>query len=382
MKVLLVTRQVLQKKEGKVYCEFALSSTLKHFQELGELYICAVEYTGVSSQPLDTLTDIPIDHLLFLNNENSLKYRYLDRTYNKQVLEDVISKVDLVIGYIPATIGDLALKIAHRKGKKYMSFVVACVWDSQWNHRNWKARVMAPLQFLETKCTIRNSDYVWYVTERFLQERYPTKGRALGCTDTNINDSDDEILTKRLLHIKAHQGRVRLLTVGHLDVGFKGQQFVISAMPLLIRQGADVEYYMIGDGQGNHLKALGKSLGVEDRLFFTGKKTRSEVLALMDEADIYVQPSLQEGLPRSVAEAMSRAMPVVGSRTGGIPEMIDDAFIAERKSVADLVRIIAGFGKEEMEIEAVRNFNKAKDYQPKEIHRRLSEFFSSIQQNK
>ena len=45
-----------------------------------------------------------------------------------------------------------------------------------------------------------------------------------------------------------------------------------------------------------------------------------------DNIDVFIMPSLQEGLPRSMVEAMSRGCNVIGSRVGGIPELLDDNF--------------------------------------------------------
>lgn len=374
MKVLLVTKQKFEIRNNQVYCSFAISSTVTRFEWLGELHVCCYHQKGESSQPLDTLSDIRPEHVSFLQDESSLRNRYLDRSHNIKTLTEAIGAVDLVIGYNPSTIGDLALSIAHRQGKRYMSFLVSCIWDGTWHHRNWKARAMAPVFFLETRRTVWNSDYVWYVTERFLQRRYPTKGIALGCTDTNIDYDDGSVLQRRLERIDNGGNPLKLLTVGHLDVGFKGQQYVIKALPQL----PNTEFYMIGAGNGDYLRRLASHRNVENRVHFLGRKTRQEVLRWMDETDVYVQPSLQEGLPRSIAEAMSRAMPVVGSRTGGIPEMLESGFITKRKSVGDIVDILKRMDKETMKAQAARNYEKAKDYQPSVIDSRLAAFFGKI----
>lgn len=373
MKVLLVTRQILDIKDGKVICESALLPTIMKFQKLGDLYICSYRYEGKSAMPVDSPVDISADRVDFLNNESSLKYRYFDRKYNKELLERKIREVDLVVGYVPGTVCDLALDIARKYDKKYLSFVVACIWDSTWNHANWKARLMAPVFFFETKRTILHSDYVWYVTEEFLQQRYPTKGYSLGCTDTSIDELDAACLERRLSKID-QTAHLKLLTVGHLDVGFKGQQYVVKSLAQL----PDAEYYMIGGGTGDELKKLAHRFGVSDRIHFLGKMNRREVLKYMDEMDVYLQVSLQEGLPRAVAEAMSRAMPVIGSRTGGIPEMIDDAYVVERKSVNGIVRILQNMTKDDMKEQARRNFNKARDYQPSTVEKKIFSFFNEI----
>lgn len=374
MNVLLVMRQILTIREGKVYCESALKPTLDRFKRLGNLSICSYKYTGKSAMPVDTLVDIPTEKVDFLDNESSLKYRYFCRGHNRRLLEERINEADLIIGYVPGTVCDLALNIAKKYKKKYLSFLVACIWDGTWYHANWKAKVMAPIFFYETRRTVKKSDYVWYVTEKFLQKRYPTCGFSFGCTDTSLEDLDEVVLTKRLNNINAMKGPLKLLTVGHLDVGFKGQQFVISALPLL----PYVEYYMIGGGDDSRLRQLAQRLGVIERVHFVGKMNRKKVLEFMDDMDIYVQVSLQEGLPRSIAEAMSRAMPVIGSCTGGIPEMIEKEYVTRRKNISDIVEILQNMTKEDMQKQAIRNFEKAREYQFSTIDKKINEFFDKL----
>lgn len=379
MKILLVTKQVFEIRQNAVYCDFAISSTIRRFERMGELHICSYHFKGDNAQPLNVQLDVPTSHIHFLNNESSLHYRYIDRSENTAILEREIKNVDLVIGYIPCTVGDLAERIARRFGKKYMTFLVACIWDGMWYHKNWKARIMAPVQFWETKRTVKNSDYVWYVTEEFLQRRYPTNGKTLGCTDTNIPIANEETLKLRLQRINTDHDEFRLLTIGNLSVGFKGQKYIIKALPAILKAIPNTHFYMIGGGDGDYLIRLAERLNVVNHIHILGTKSREKVLNIMDNCDVYVQASLQEGLPRSMAEAMSRAMPCIGSRTGGIPEMLDDDYIVRRKSYKDIAQKVIALSKDTMQEQAKRNFNKAKDYQPYVIDKKVNSFFNMIE---
>ena len=381
MNSLLVTEQVLDIKAGKVVSDFAISSTIRRFQTFGNLMIACCKYVGKTAQPLSIELDIPSENVVFLNKETDLRNRYIDRTHNRTQLERLVAKADFVIGYMPSTIGDMALAIAKKQGKHFMSFLVGCPWDALSNHRSWKARLMAPIRYWETRRSISTSDYVWYVTHQFLQHRYPTKGLAFGGTDTNIPVADDSTLTRRLQKIGSHKGETKLLTVGHVDVGFKGQQYVIGALPELVAKGIDAHYYMIGDGEGTWLKQLAEKLGVADRIHLLGRKYRDEVITFMDDCDIYVQVSLQEGLPRSVAEAMSRAMPCVVSNVGGMPEMIEEQLIVKPKSPRDIARAILLLDKKNMKQQAQKNFEQARQYQPDYIDKQLIPFFDIIKKN-
>ncbi len=68
------------------------------------------------------------------------------------------------------------------------------------------------------------------------------------------------------------------------------------------------------------LERLSEQLGVSDRVIFAGE--RNDVPAILQEADLCVLPSLTEGLPNSLLEAMSARLPVVATNVGGIPEIV------------------------------------------------------------
>lgn len=104
-----------------------------------------------------------------------------------------------------------------------------------------------------------------------------------------------------------------------------------------------------------------------------------EVFEKLDVADIYIQPSLQEGLPRAVVEAMSRGCPVIGARTGGIPELINEKFIVERKSkCAIATAIIAMWNKETMLNEANYNFSNSLRYKEELLSNKRNEYYEYI----
>jgi glycosyltransferase involved in cell wall biosynthesis len=84
--------------------------------------------------------------------------------------------------------------------------------------------------------------------------------------------------------------------------------------------------YIVGDTQENpayaqELAELVKRLGLSYVHFLGWRQDRLELLRLMD---IFVLPSLSEDAPRSIMEAMALGVPVVATRVGGIPSMLDD----------------------------------------------------------
>ncbi|HWI54349.1 MAG TPA: glycosyltransferase family 4 protein [Desulfobacteria bacterium] len=112
------------------------------------------------------------------------------------------------------------------------------------------------------------------------------------------------------------------LTVGTLArmAPQKGLEYFIRAIPL-IEQNDDTRYIVAGDGPLlPSLKALAGELGLGEKLSFTGfVENVPEFLSCLD---IFVVPSIAEGLSITTIEAMSAGLPVVASRTGGLPELV------------------------------------------------------------
>jgi glycosyltransferase involved in cell wall biosynthesis len=116
----------------------------------------------------------------------------------------------------------------------------------------------------------------------------------------------------------------QLLYVGNLVPG-KGLRFLLLALQEVVRCFPSVRLAMVGSGpQQAELEAMVHSLHLEGHVEFVGLLPHDKVPSLMHKADVFVFPSLSEATPRVVMEAMAMALPVVATRVGGIPEMIED----------------------------------------------------------
>ena len=111
-------------------------------------------------------------------------------------------------------------------------------------------------------------------------------------------------------------------TVARLDP-IKGMTYLIDAMSLVVRQYPQSYLLVVGDGcESEKLKEQCRKLGLENKVLFTGfQKTPSYFIKRMD---VFILPSLNEGMGRVILEAMVHAKPVIASNVGGIPELIDD----------------------------------------------------------
>jgi glycosyltransferase involved in cell wall biosynthesis len=103
----------------------------------------------------------------------------------------------------------------------------------------------------------------------------------------------------------------------------KGIQYFLDAAVILAQGFPDVRFLVVGDGESRkELEEYACRLGLGQRTVFTG--FRSDVPELLAEAAVSVLPSLSEGLSNSLLESMASGVPVVATRVGGNPEVIED----------------------------------------------------------
>lgn len=124
-----------------------------------------------------------------------------------------------------------------------------------------------------------------------------------------------------------------LITVAVLRE-LKGIQYMIRALPEILSVHPDL-YYLIA-GSGDFQSALMEEaarVGVSERVVFAG--ARKDVPALMSASDIFILPTLTEALPTVLAEAMAASLPILASRVGGVPEMVEDGINGKMVAPAD-----------------------------------------------
>jgi teichuronic acid biosynthesis glycosyltransferase TuaC len=113
-----------------------------------------------------------------------------------------------------------------------------------------------------------------------------------------------------------------LVTVGQL-IARKRQADVLRAMWVLRDRHPDLRYRLVGDGpERDHLAALARQLGLEDRVEFTGALRHEDALKRGRDATVFVMPSTDEAFGVAYVEAMAAGLPAIGSRGEPGPEDI------------------------------------------------------------
>lgn len=119
-----------------------------------------------------------------------------------------------------------------------------------------------------------------------------------------------------------------ITTVGHA-VPVKGWDILLSSFEDIAREKPEARLLFAGSINSSHETTFAKSLqdrvrqnGLSDRVCFLGQ--RDDIARILAISDVFVLPSRSEGQPGALVEAMASGLPCVGTRVGGVPEVITD----------------------------------------------------------
>jgi glycosyltransferase involved in cell wall biosynthesis len=138
------------------------------------------------------------------------------------------------------------------------------------------------------------------------------------------NSIDVEALTR--LEVDASNtavpyGKPKIISVGSL-YSVKGHRFLLRALKEILRHYPGCQLEILGEGQERaFLTEYAKELGIESHVHMPGIRIP---FASVAEADVFVLPSLREGIPAALLEAMALRVPVIASSVGGVPEIVED----------------------------------------------------------
>jgi L-malate glycosyltransferase len=111
-------------------------------------------------------------------------------------------------------------------------------------------------------------------------------------------------------------------TIGHF-ADHKGHRYLVEAVPAVLRRLPEARFVLVGEGGLRPtIESQTARMGLEKEILFTG--FRKDIPSILAAIDLFVLPSHLEGLCTSLMDAMAMKKPVVATRTGGIPEVVED----------------------------------------------------------
>lgn len=297
-------------------------------------------------------------------------------------LRELIAQHDAVIARMPTQLGLEAVRLALAANKPVAVDLGGCTWDGLRAYGTLKARLFAPISLRRVQKAISQTQWVSYVTQDYLQERYPAApgARIIGCSNVNLPAPDEAALRGRLERFSGHDGPIIFGTIGSLHGKFKGVQHALEAFGKVRKVLPPFQYRVLGGGDPTPWMHLAEQHGLSENVVFEGTLPAGEpVLQWLDEVDIYLQPSLREGVPRALIEAMSRGCPAIASDIAGIPELLPTEVLHSAGDVERLAALIeASIAPEFMKKYAVRNWERAKDFTSERLEAVRDEFWGEF----
>ncbi len=270
-----------------------------------------------------------------------------------------------------------ALLIQHKL--KYSLEIVGDPFEVYITQRNILYKALAYKERQNFINLVNNAESVAYVTQFSLQKKYPFKGK-FQTYYSSIKLQDIFFAHTKKFHSKS----LLMVGVGNVEMPYKGVSILLQALKFLDESQIDFKMTWIGDGKYiSEYKDFVAKNKLTEKIDFLGSIPNEEIPLHLQNNNIFILPSLTEGLPRSLIEAMASRLICLGSAVGGIPELLDSNCIFPSNDsqaiVAKLKDVHLNFSNYTKYSEI--NFNKALEYLPEVLEERRFKFLNSIPKN-
>ena len=229
---------------------------------------------------------------------------------------------------------------------------------------------------------------VSYVTQFALQERYPSYARLNGEDREHFESYYSSILLKEDYfwnnrHFDDHKKDFTIVHVNSCITDFsKGHDVVIRTLKELRQNGINAKVMFVGDGPKRaFFEEMSRDFGVDEFITFTGLLSSAhEVRNVLIESDILIFPTVGEGLPRTIIEAMAVGLPCLSTAVNGIPELLDAEYLIDqqdaKKFAKEAQRILTD--AELYKKISDRNLLKAHEYENSVLSARRNDFYRKL----
>lgn len=174
-----------------------------------------------------------------------------------------------------------------------------------------------------------------------------------------------------------------LIFVGTLRP-IKGVRYLIEAFKIISNKRHDVQLNIVGDGEERDiLERLTVSYGLAESVNFIGGVSSNKIPEYLADADIFVLPSLSEGMPLVILEAMASGLPIIATGVGGLPDILqngDNGFLVQPRSPGLIAEKILYLLENEnvMREIAENNVTKVQQFSWRSVVERLERHYSHI----
>ena len=292
-------------------------------------------------------------------------------------IKNTISTNKIHILRVPGRIGSIAYKFL---SKYKMSYGVEVVGDpfEVFSKNGVKHPLRLFFKYYESyllKKIVFEAKSALYVTKETLQKKYGNK---------NSYCASDVVISKVSLKTKDYHSFLngnflKLISIGSLEQFYKGPDIIVKAMKVLKDKGIFAQLTWIGEGKyKNEILDLAKQYDVKVEILGY-IADRDKINYYLDQSDIFIIASRTEGLPRVIVEAFSRSLPVLGSKVGGIPELVSEEYLFKSEHYIELASLIKDILDKDILFNiGTKNLLKANDYTWEKLQVERENFYKSL----
>lgn len=372
--ILIFTHRFRRDKNGNVF-------TVNHVENsiLWERYLKVFDHLTIIARIQEVDEDInerfliSQDHISFIALPYFIGIKGFIANYFRinTIIKDYIQKDHAYICRLPNVFGSMFIKHLIRQNIPYVIELVGDPWDlygtgTLKNSMNPLFRIFNKYRsFLTLRNNVKNAKGVIYVTESALQKRYPPNKNAMTTYASNVV-LNQKVFRKKALELSILPNNFKILSIGSLEQLYKSPDLVLKAIHKLKSLGKKVQLIWLGDGiYKESMIQLAKDLEIDDQVVFKGNVSQNEVFQELENAHLYVHVSRTEGLPRAIIEAMAKGLPCIGTRVGGVPELLNKEALIDKNDIQQLVDKIEFFMNdlEVLNKQAKLNLEKARTYE-------------------
>ncbi|TGE39734.1 glycosyltransferase [Desulfosporosinus fructosivorans] len=359
-----------------------------------EIVVCA-RFNKCEDYDTDGLMRSDRDRVSFVELPNYRGVGGLIKNYSQvsETIKRAIRQCDCVIFRAPSPISMVAYPLI-KKSKKPFAVEIMNNPATQYSKQSM-SHILQPLILNivvnQTKDMCLKANGVSYVTERTLQELYPSTAQLKGESKSFFEGSYSTIRLDQenycylyVADIKVRPDPFTFINAGMMNDNRKGQDIFIEALSILHQRGYNVKGILVGEGLlRQEFEQLGVRLGIRDRLDFVGWKVGyADVQKELQRAKIAVFASYGEGLPRSMIEAMANGLLCFGTKIDGIVELLDDDLLVKEFSGEAFANKIEPFLSDWSCVEPIRNklYERSKKYEYTILETKRNEFYKKLRE--
>lgn len=308
----------------------------------------------------------------------------------RKKVKDQASKI--INGYrcailrVPSATAQGVYSIIHKKMPIALEVVVD-PWEYFAPHtiNKWYRPIIRVLWTMQLKKMCKHAEGVSYVTQKYLQQKYPCQALQDKQGYYTASYSSVEIKNGSIAQPRKYKKEGRFHFV-HVAVSFategKGHRVLIRALKKVIDQGYNADVTFIGDGPlKSSFEQLSKELGLGERVIFTGRLPGADaVRAVMGNSDVFVFPTRAEGLPRVLIEAMAEGLPCISTPVCGIPEILESQWMYNYDDIEGFANrmIYCINNPDELSKQSKRNIEIAKSFENSVLSEKRNMFYKRL----